>query len=117
MSRHECRSTRGQTIVTGLMFLMSGVALLGVMRGWWVVERYWDYWPLVFVFPAINKLMGPPPERHLVAGLAWLGLAVALLGRNLGWVHWQARTAAPVLLVVAGSRLIYLAVTRNRSLR
>lgn len=117
MSGHDCASNRGATIATGLMFLVTGVVLLGVLRGWWVVEEYWDYWPLVFVLPAINTLVGPPAERHLVTGLAWLALAFGLLGRNLGWLEWDARAAAPLLLVVAGSRLLYLAVTRNRSLR
>jgi hypothetical protein len=109
MSRRECAANRVHTVATGAIFVVSGVALLGTLRGWWNIEPYWAYWPLVFLVPAITRSFGP--DRSPVAGLAWAGLAAFLVSLNLGYVHLRLRDLVPLLLVGLGARLLFRART------
>ena len=104
MSRRQCETNRVHTVTTGTIFVVSGVALLGTLRGWWNIEPYWAYWPLVLVVPAIARLFGP--DRSLVAGLAWAGVAALLVSLNLGYIHLRLRDLVPLLLVGLGVRLL-----------
>jgi len=105
MSGRHCATNRAHTVMTGVILVLSGVALLGALRGWWDIERYWAFWPLVFLLPATSRLVGP--ERNLVAGLAWAGAAGLLVSLNLGYVHLRLRDLVPLLLVGFGVRLLY----------
>lgn len=113
MSAHQCARGPVHTVTTGLMFVITGVVLLGVMRGWWAVEEYWQYWPLVFVLPAVSRLAA----GQLFAGLAWLAFVALLLAHTFGVLEWTPRLIGPLVLIVGGSRLLYLAVTRDRIAR
>lgn len=104
MSRPHCESNRFHTVTTGTILVLSGVALLGTVRGWWNIEPYWAYWPLVFLVPAVTRMFGP--DRSLVAGLAWGGVAAFLVSLNLGYVHLRLRDLLPLLLVLLGVRLL-----------
>ena len=105
MSRGQCETNRVHTVTTGTILVLSGVALLGTLRGWWDIEPYWAYWPLVLLVPAIGRRFGP--DRSLVAGLAWGGVAAFLVSLNLGYVHLRLRDLVPLLLVGLGVRLLY----------
>lgn len=114
MSRGRCAGGRANTVVTGVMFLVSGAVLWAGARGWYSFEQSWAWWPLGFLFPAVHKLTASPPERSVVGGLAWLGLAVGLVAANLGYVHLRFADAIAVLFLAAGARLTYLAWMRRR---
>ena len=105
MNAHQCETNRTHSVLAGVMLVLSGVALLGAMRGWRIIERYWVFWPLVFLLPATGRLFGQ--HRSLVAGLAWAGVAVVLVSLNLGYVHLRLRDLVPLLLVGLGARLLY----------
>ncbi len=115
--QQECGTSRVHAVTTGLMFVATGVVMLGVLRGWWVIDRYWAYWPLVFVFPAIGRLTAPVPERSVVAGLGWLALAAGLVGANLGILQLRIRDLVPLVLVAIGARLLYRARTEQERAR
>jgi hypothetical protein len=108
MSR-TCASTRTQTVVTGLMFLVSGAALWAGARGWYSFEESWAWWPLGFLFPAVHRLTAPPPARNLFAAAVWIAAAAGLILANLGYIHLRARDLVPLALVVFGLRLLYRA--------
>ena len=105
MSVRQCGTNRAQTVVTGVILVLSGVALLGAVRGWRIIERYWAFWPLILLLPATNRLVGP--KRSLVGALAWTGVAGLLVSLNLGYVHVRLRDLVPLLLVGLGVRLLY----------
>jgi hypothetical protein len=108
MSR-KCSSTRTQTVVTGLMFLASGLALWAGARGWYSPRDAWAWWPLGFLFPAVHRLTAPAPQRSLFAAALWLTAAAALILANLGHLQLRARDLIPLALVVFGVRLLYRA--------
>ena len=105
MSVRQCEPNRVHTVVIGLMLMLSGVVLLGALRGWWDIERYGAYWPLALLVPAFSRLFGS--DRNTVAALAWASVAVFLVSLNLGYVHLRLRDLVPLLLVVFGVRLLY----------
>ena len=39
MSGRHCATNRAHTVMTGVILVLSGVVLLGALRGWWDIER------------------------------------------------------------------------------
>jgi len=105
MSACRPQTNRVHTVLTGVMLMLSGVVLLGSLQGWWDIERYWAYWPLALLAPAITRLFGP--DRSVVASLAWAGVAALLVSLNFGYVHLRLRDLVPLLLVAFGVRLLF----------
>lgn len=118
MSRkHGCKQTRLQVVTTGTMFVLSGVALWAGARGWYEfrIEQAWVWWPLGLLFPAAHTLTAPPPERSVVAGLAWLVAALVLVAANLGYLHLRLDNILALICLFAGGRLLYGAWSRQRA--
>lgn len=109
MSTPQCATSRTHTVATGLMLLASGAAVWAGTHGWYSVEQSWAWWPLGFLFPAVDALTSPPPKRSLFAAAGWAALAAALILANLGHVELRGRDVLPVALVLFGLRLLYLA--------
>ena len=85
MSGRHCATNRAHTVVTGVILVLSGVVLLGALRGWWEIERYWAFWPLVFLLPAVQSPRGPRAKRWW---RGWPGLALAA-----AWCHSISATS------------------------
>lgn len=109
MSKASCATSRTHTVATGLMFLVSGAAVWAGTHGWYTVEQSRAWWPLGFVFPAVNALASPPPKRSLFAAAGWTALAGGLILANLGHLELRARDVVPIVLVIVGLRLLYRA--------
>jgi hypothetical protein len=118
MSRHQaCAQSRLQVVVTGVIFLVCGVALLARLRGWWQLENEWAWWPLGLVIPGILRLAAPAPQRSVLAAFAWFAVAAALILANLGHLELRARDLVPLALVAFGVRLLYRARTETKGVR
>ena len=109
MSKKACATSRTHTVVTGLMFLLSGAVLWAGAHGWYSVEQSWAWWPLGFLFPAVNALVSPPPKRSVFTAVGWTTLAVGLILANFGHLELRMRDAVPLAFVVVGLRLLYRA--------
>jgi uncharacterized membrane protein HdeD (DUF308 family) len=109
MSRHACAESRLQTVTIGVLFLVSGIAVLTRARGWWRLENEWAYWPIGFVVPAVLALVAPRHERSLVTALSWFFATAVLIAWNLRYIHLQMRDIVPLVLVAIGLRLLYRA--------
>ena len=105
MNSRQCEANRVHTVLIGVILVLSGVALLGALRGWWDIDRYAAYWPVVLLLPAISRLFGP--DRNVLAAVAWAGVAAFLVSLNLGYVHLRLRDLVPLLLVGLGVRLLF----------
>ena len=117
MSRSgDCRQSRLQVVSTGLMFLLSGLAVLGGSRGWYSVRDAWRWWPVVFLFPAVQKLTAPPPERNVFAGVAWLTAGAVIILANLDVIDLRFSHVLATALVATGLRMLWIA-TRETGAR
>lgn len=118
MSRSDgCVQSRMQVVVTGVICLVCGVALLARVRGWWALENEWAWWPLGLVIPGILRLAAPTPRRSVCAALVWFAVAAALILANLGHLQLRARDLVPLALVAFGLRLLYRARTEPTGVR
>jgi hypothetical protein len=104
-----CAQTRLQVVTTGLMFLASGLVVFAGARGWYDPREAWAWWPLGFLFPAVNHLVAPPPQRRLIPALAWLGAAAVLILANLDVIELRFTHVVATVLVVVGGRMLYTA--------
>ncbi len=115
MSVPRSANARAQTVVTGVMLLVSGAVLWAGARGWYSIEQAWAWWPLGLLFPAVHRLTAPPPERRVFGGLAWLAAAAVLVAVNLGTVDLRLSDAVAIIFIIAGARLTYVAWMRRRT--
>lgn len=115
--RHDCAQSRLQVLVTGVIFLVCGLALLARLRGWWVLENEWAWWPLGLVIPGILRLTAPAPQRSVFAAVVWFAVSAALVLANLGHLELRARDVVPLALVAFGLRLLYRARTEPKGIR
>ena len=115
MSCERRTETRLQTVTTGVLLVVSGALLLTRARGWWQLQNEWAYWPIAFVFPGIQRLVAPPPERSAVAALTWFFTAAVLIAWNLRYIHLRMRDIVPLVFVAIGLRLLYKARRGERA--
>ncbi len=108
MSR-GCAATRTHTVATGLLFLLSGVALWAASQGWYSIHQAIAWWPATFIFPAVHRLTSPPPGRSVFAGLGWLAAGGLLIAANLDYIQIRVGTIVAIVLLVAGGRLLWQA--------
>jgi hypothetical protein len=113
----DCMQSRQQVLVTGVICLACGLALLARVRGWWVLENEWAWWPLGLTIPGILRLTAPAPRRSVVAACAWFAGAATLILANLGYLELRARDLVPLALVAFGLRLLYRARTQPKGAR
>lgn len=114
MTARDCQpQTRLQVVTTGVVFLISGLAVWAGARGWYSMRDAWPWWPLGFVVPAVFRLTAPPPQRSVVAAAAWLSLAAVLIAMNLGHIHLRLRDVVPLVLVGIGLHMLYRATQRS----
>ena len=114
MSR-SCAPTRAHTVITGLMFVIGGAVLWAGARGWYSLRDAWAWWPLAFLFPAVQRLTAPPIQRSIFAAAVWMVAAGALILANHGYLELRARDLIPLALVVFGARLLYRARYEERT--
>lgn len=117
MSERDCATSRTHLFATGLMFLASGLALWAGARGWYSIQQSWAWWPLGFLYPAVNALTLPPPRRSILAALGWATLSGALILSNFGYLTLRLRDFVPLALVALGVRLLWRANTRRERVR
>lgn len=115
-SEHGCEQTRLQVVSTGVLFLLSGLAVFGGARGWYDPRQAWAWWPLGFIFPAVHNLVAPPPQRNVFAGLAWLGAGAVLILVGLEIIDIRFTHMLAAGLVAVGGRMLYIA-TRDAGAR
>ncbi len=98
---------RWSRIVGGLMLLILGSVFVLQNMGVLHAGRLGDYWPLLFVWAGLVRMIGGPRGRHhFASGAVVLALGIAFQLDRLGIVWIHARDFWPLLLVVAGVALV-----------
>jgi hypothetical protein len=62
----------------------------------------------------VHRITSAGTDRSLLAGLAWLMAGAVLILVNLDYLELSWTAALGLASLVAGARLLYLALTRDR---
>lgn len=113
------RADRGMTsqvlmgvlvIAIGLLFLLDNLDIIEVRDAL-------AFWPLVFIFAGVAKLLDTTSPNGYLVGLAGIGIGVTMILHRLGIIYFSWRAAWPVILIAAGALVVYRAMTGQRSVR
>ena len=113
------RADRGMTsqvlmgvlvIAIGLLFLLDNLDIIEVRDAL-------AFWPLVFIFAGVAKLLDTTSPNGYLVGLAGIGIGVTMILHRLGIIYFSWRAAWPLILIAVGALLVYRAMTGQRSVR
>lgn len=119
-ARHAARSAdRGVTsqvlmgvlvIAIGLLFLLDNLDIIDV-------HDALAFWPLIFIFAGVAKLLDTTTPNGYLIGLAGIGIGVTMILHRLGIIYFSWRAAWPLVLIAAGAMVVYRAMTGQRTAR
>ena len=110
------RAERGMTgqvvlglmvIVVGLLFLLDNLDILDL-------HDAVAFWPLVFIFAGVAKLLDTSTPSGYLIGLAGIGIGTVMILNRLGIIYITWRMAWPLFLIGAGAVLVYRAMNGQR---
>ena len=110
------RAERGMTgqvvlglmvIVVGLLFLLDNLDILDL-------HDAVAFWPLVFIFAGVAKLLDTSTPNGYLIGLAGIGIGTLMILNRLGIIYFSWRMAWPLLRSGAGAVVVYRAMNGQR---
>jgi len=113
------RAERGMTsqvlmgvlvIAVGLLFLLDNLDIIDV-------HDALAFWPLVFIFAGVAKLLDTSSPNGYLVGLAGIGVGVVMILQRLGIIYFSWRAAWPLILIGVGLMVVYRAMTGRRTVR
>jgi predicted membrane protein len=113
------RADRGMTsqvlmgvlvIAIGLLFLLDNLDIIEVRDAL-------AFWPLVFIFAGVAKLLDTTSPNGYLVGLAGIGIGVTMILQRLGIIYFSWRAAWPLILIAVGAMVVYRAMTGQRTAR
>jgi predicted membrane protein len=113
------RAERGMTsqvlmgvlvIAVGLLFLLDNLDIIDV-------HDALAFWPLVFIFAGVAKLLDTSSTNGYLVGLAGIGVGVIMILHRLGIIYFSWRAAWPLILIGVGLMVVYRAMTGQRTAR
>lgn len=97
-------------IAVGLLFLLDNLDIIEVRAAL-------AFWPLIFIFAGVAKLLDTSTPDGYLVGLAGIGIGVAMILNRLGIIDFSWRAAWPLILIAAGGMVVYRAMTGQRAAR
>jgi predicted membrane protein len=113
------RADRGMTsqvlmgvlvIALGLLFLLDNLDIIDVRNAL-------AFWPLIFIFAGVAKLLDTTTPNGYLVGLAGIGIGVTMILHRLGIIYFSWRAAWPLILIAVGGMVVYRAMTGQRTAR
>ncbi|WP_229445436.1 LiaI-LiaF-like domain-containing protein [Massilia sp. Leaf139] len=117
--REARRADRGATsqvlmgvlvIAVGLLFLLDNLDFIDV-------HDALVFWPLIFIFAGVAKLLDTTTPNGYLVGLAGIGIGVTMILHRLGIIYFSWRAAWPLILIAVGAMVVYRAMTGQRTAR
>jgi predicted membrane protein len=117
--RDARRADRGMTsqvlmgvlvIAIGLLFLLDNLDIIDI-------HDALAFWPLVFIFAGVAKLLDTTSPDGYLVGLAGIGIGVTMILHRLGIIYFSWRAVWPLILIGVGALVVYRAMTGGRSAR
>lgn len=108
---------RGMTGQVLLGLLVIAVGLLFLLDNLDIIELHdaLAFWPLVFVFAGVAKLLDTSTPHGYLVGLLGIGIGTVMILNRLGLVDFSWRMAWPLLLIGAGAFVVYRAMRGQRA--
>ena len=97
-------------IAIGLLFLLDNLDIIDV-------HDALAFWPLVFIFAGVAKLLDTTSPNGYLVGLAGIGIGVTMILHRLGIIYFSWRAAWPLVLIAVGALVVYRAMTGQRMAR
>jgi predicted membrane protein len=91
-------------IAVGLLFLLDNLDIIEVRQAL-------AFWPLVFIFAGVAKLLDTSSPNGYLVGLAGIGIGTAMILNRLGIIDFSWRAAWPLVLIAVGAMVVYRAMT------
>jgi predicted membrane protein len=97
-------------IAVGLLFLLDNLDIIDV-------HDALAFWPLIFIFAGVAKLLDTTSPNGYLLGLAAIGVGVTMILHRLGIIYFSWRAAWPLVLIAVGGLVVYRAMTGQRTAR
>jgi len=110
------RADRGMTsqvlmgvlvIALGLLFLLDNLDIIEVRDAL-------AFWPLIFIFAGVAKLLDTTTPNGYLIGLGGIAVGVTMILHRLGIIYFSWRAAWPLVLIAVGLMVVYRAMTGQR---
>src|SRR5712691_11315447 len=96
----EARRLSG--LIAGVLLLLVGglfiLQNMGVVRA----GRIADYWPMLWIWIGLSKMLAPARSRRFASGWTILLIGAFFQLDELGLIRWRMRELWPVVLVLIG---------------
>ena len=97
-------------IAIGLLFLLDSLDIIEV-------HHALSFWPLVFIFAGIAKLLDTSTPNGYLVGLAGIGIGSVMILNRLGIIYFSWRQAWPLVLIAVGAMVVYRAMRGSPPVR
>lgn len=97
-------------IVIGLLFLLDNLDFIDI-------HDALAFWPLIFIFAGVAKLLDTTSPNGYLIGLAGIGIGVTMILHRLGIIYFSWRAAWPLVLIAVGAMVVYRAMTGQNTAR
>ena len=108
-ARHAERGITGQVVI-GLLVIVVG--LLFLLDNLDIIEMHdaISFWPLVFIFAGVAKLLDTSTPHGYLIGMAGIGIGTLMILHRLGIIYLSWRMLWPLVLIGAGVAVVYRAM-------
>ncbi len=116
-ARRARRSDRTMTSQVLMGLLVIAIGLLFLLDNLDIIEVHdaLAFWPLVFIFAGVAKLLDTTTPHGYLVGLAGIGIGTVMILNRLGIVDVSWRMAWPLVLIGAGAFVVYRAMSGQRA--
>ena len=93
-------------IAVGLLFLLDNLDIIELREAL-------AFWPIVFIFAGLAKLLDTSTPHGYLVGLAGIAIGTAMILNRLGLIDFSWRMSWPLVVIGAGVFLVYRATRRQ----
>lgn len=117
--RETRRAERGVTSQVLMGVLVIAVGLLFMLDNLNIIDAHdaLAFWPLVFIFAGVAKLLDTSSPNGYLVGLAGIGVGVIMILHRLGIIYFSWRAAWPLILIAVGLLVVYRGMSGQRTAR
>jgi len=113
------RANRGMTSQVLMGVLVIAVGLLFLLDNLDIIDLHdaLAFWPMIFIFAGVAKLLDTTSPDGYLVGLAGIGIGVTMILHRLGIIYFSWRAFWPLILIAVGVMVVYRATTGRPTAR